>query len=473
MISAGFRMAARNAPRNPLIAIIGATGTGKSQLAVELASRFNGEIINSDAIQMYTGLPIITNKITVDEQKGIPHHLLGSIGLDQPTWTVGKFVRESSQLIEEIKGRGKVPIVVGGTHYYLQALLFPEFTVDDGERDPVNEFPILERPTETLLEELRKIDPTMAERWHPQDRRKIRRSLEIYLQTGKKASDLYDEQKLGSGAMDDVAAGMNHDVLVFWPHVARDVLKTRLDARVLKMVEEGLIKEIDSLDEFRENRLARAEEVDQTRGIWVAIGYKEFENYRNALKAGANAKELEKLEKEAVERVQAGTRQYARRQLRWIQYKLLSALTRSHATEKLFVLDGSDLSQWDDQVSRRASDLTRAFLSGDDLPDPRSLSSLAAEVLKPPARGDLSHSKDLWEQRTCDICQITTVMTEVWQKHVLSKRHKKAVHAAAKRRLNEENGVKLTTSSDSTVSVAETLPWDGTGKEVGDGDEIR
>lgn len=79
----------------PLIAVIGATGTGKSQLAVELAARFNGEIINGDAMQLYDGLPIITNKIPVEERKGVPHHLLGCIGLDEPTWTVGEFVRQA------------------------------------------------------------------------------------------------------------------------------------------------------------------------------------------------------------------------------------------------------------------------------------------------------------------------------------------------------------------------------------------
>lgn len=89
---------------------------------MEIAKRHGGEIVNADAMQLYEGLPVVTNKITTSEQQGIPHHLLGCIGLKEETWTVGKFVKEALTVIEEIRSRGRLPIVVGGTHYYTQAV---------------------------------------------------------------------------------------------------------------------------------------------------------------------------------------------------------------------------------------------------------------------------------------------------------------------------------------------------------------
>ncbi|GKT84538.1 tRNA isopentenyltransferase [Colletotrichum tofieldiae] len=201
-------MTARNAPpSDPLVVILGSTGTGKSetQLAIELATRFNGEIINADAMQMYKGLPIITNKITPAERRGVPHHLLDHIGLDQPTWVVEDFKREANKVIREIRNRGNLPIVVGGTHYYTNALLFEDTLVGaDDEKprdsdvkldDDTSSFPILNEPTDVILAKLREVDPVMADRWHPNDRRKISRSLQIYLQHGRPASAIYAEQR--------------------------------------------------------------------------------------------------------------------------------------------------------------------------------------------------------------------------------------------------------------------------------------
>lgn len=93
---------------------------------MDLASRFNGEIINGDAMQMYRGLPIITNQIPVEERNGVPHHLISCVELDEQPWFVGRFRSESLRLIDDIHARGKTPVLVGGTHYYTQAVLFKD-----------------------------------------------------------------------------------------------------------------------------------------------------------------------------------------------------------------------------------------------------------------------------------------------------------------------------------------------------------
>jgi tRNA dimethylallyltransferase len=150
---------------------------------VNIARRFNGEIINGDAMQLYEGLPVITNKMPEDERDGIPHHLLGCISLNEETWTVGNFVSNALAKISEIRARGRLPILVGGTHYYTQSLLFHDALANKSQdEEPVQNaerLAVLEEPTEVLLAKLREVDPVMADRWHPNDRRKIQRSLEL------------------------------------------------------------------------------------------------------------------------------------------------------------------------------------------------------------------------------------------------------------------------------------------------------
>ncbi|EMC97810.1 hypothetical protein BAUCODRAFT_146427 [Baudoinia panamericana UAMH 10762] len=439
-----------NPPREPLIAIVGATGTGKSQLAVELAKRHNGEIINGDAMQLYAGLPIITNKITLEEQQGIPHHLLGCIGLHEPTWVVGTFVKQALGVIEEIRARGKLPILVGGTHYYTQSLLFHDRLADgdrtiarhvsDSEDSGHDRLPLLEQPTEVLLDQLRRVDPAMAERWHPRDRRKIQRSLEIFLKTGKKASETYAEQRTRRSntadqhdSPDGDAEGLDvgrtrFQILIFWLHAEPNVLRERLDRRVDKMFDAGLLEEVHTLDTYSEAELAVGRTVDETRGIWVSIGYKEFKDYAHALDLGlATAKELEQLRLEALEKTRVATRQYAKRQLRWIRIKLLLSLLNANALDSIYVVDGSNVKNFSETVVEPARELTQLFLHGCDMPSAEQVLPAAAELLKPKRAFDISAAPEEWKKRHCDACNVTCVVPQQWEQHVNSKAHKKTL----------------------------------------------
>ncbi|KAI4714271.1 hypothetical protein J4E89_001721 [Alternaria sp. Ai002NY15] len=440
------------APRKPLITIVGATGTGKSDLAVEIARRYNGEIINGDAMQLYRGLPIITNKITQDETKGVPHHLLGCISLEEETWTVGKFVGEALRTIDEIRGRGKLPVLVGGTHYYTQSLLFQDALSDEPElnlNENTQPLPILEEPTEVLHAKLREVDPIMADRWHPNERRKIQRSLEIYLRTGKPASQLYKEQKLQreastaqvDGTTSNSQSGLRFETLVLWVHANKDVLHRRLDGRVDKMIARGLLSEVEELSSFRERHEAdTGASIDQTRGIWVSIGYKEFLEYQSALSVGSReAPELEKLKTLAIEKTQAATRQYANRQIKWIRIKLLNALINAGQKDTTFLVDGSDISQWEYNVAKPAITITEQFLSGQPLPSPSSLSPAAAEMLTPKREYDLGQRPDLWQKKVCETCGTTSITENDWTLHIKSRAHRKAVATRKK----QENAHKM------------------------------
>ncbi|CAK4032098.1 tRNA dimethylallyltransferase, mitochondrial [Lecanosticta acicola] len=438
---------ARSRPSRPLICVIGATGTGKSQLAVEIAKRYNGEIINGDAMQLYAGLPVITNKITPEERQGIPHHLLGCIGLHEQTWVVGAFVRNALKVIEEIRSRGKLPILVGGTHYYTQSLLFKDRLAEKEEAEEefvenmADKWPILNESTAMLLEELKRVDPVMAERWHPKDRRKIQRSLEIYLQTGRKASDIYADQRARKSANGDAedfripdGLSMRFSTLLFWIHAETNALRDRLDQRVEKMLQHGLLEEVDMLTDYARSQAEEGEAVDETRGIWVSIGYKEFKSYALARQQDCtDVKRLSKLKAEGVEKTQIATRQYSKRQVKWIRIKLVNALADAGATDRLYLLDGSDVSNFADVVVRPALELTEQFLQGQNMPSPSSLSPVAAELLVP-KREDFAATPQMWTKQHCSACEVTCVTPEQWKMHTGSKKHKKLV---AKEKKNE------------------------------------
>lgn len=458
-------------PRRPLIAVIGATGTGKSQvsksshlirkvltalkLAVSLAERFNGEIINGDCIQMYDGLPIATNKMPIEERKSIPHHLLGGISLRERPWQVTTFRQNAVNVIEEIHSRGKLPILVGGTHYYIQALLFRDAILGGNTQDLVDErsleqtWPILKASKEEMLEELRKVDPVMAGRWHPNDQRKIKRSLEIYLTTGNKASEIYEHQQKrkngsnlnqrGSTFMKDAAGeeGQNptsgtispllFEALVFWTHVDHNVLNSRLDERVDAMIGSGLISEVQSMYSSLREMESRGQEVDQTSGIWAAIGYKQFFPYLKASQAtdtGADritdTDKLEKLRQEGIERTKIETRQFARSQIKWIRNSLMRLLEENHLDKTLYLLNATDSHVQICHIKAVAYGLTRMFLRGDTLPLPKSISSIAEQMLA-------VKEKDDFYARYCNFCDKTLMTGAQWTGHVKSKKHLSAI----------------------------------------------
>ncbi|KAM0253094.1 hypothetical protein ACHAQJ_007416 [Trichoderma viride] len=401
-------MATHTAPAEPLLVVLGSTGTGKSELAVELATRFKGEIINSDAMQLYDGLPIITNKISLEERRGIPHHLLGHIPLDHAPWDVENYKSEAAKIIREIRSRGNLPILVGGTQYYVDPLLFKDVILDDLQTDPSLSFPILEEPTDVLLAELKKVDPIMAERWHPNDRRKIQRSLEIYLHTGTPASELYAEQeKRKAAAARESESSQPWEKLLFWVYSERETLTARLDSRVDKMLDAGFLNEVQELFDMKQNKAAQGQILNMTKGIWQSIGYKQFEPYMSAKEEGKDVADLEKLKSNALEEMKAATRRYASYQTRWIRLKQIPRLKEQgpEAFGSLYLVDSTDVSRFKANVIEPAVDIAAKFLSGESRPIPTELSDLAGEVL----------------------ARVVCVTEQAWHRHIKGAGHKRAM----------------------------------------------
>ncbi|KAI0904582.1 IPP transferase-domain-containing protein [Ustulina deusta] len=426
-------MASLRHPRERLVTIIGTTGTGKSDLAVDLAVRFNGEIINADAMQMYRGLPVITNQISVCEQRGIPHHLLSRIDPLEPTWTNGLFVREARKLIKEIRSRGKLPIVVGGTHYYVHALLFDGSLIESNETEPEeirfrsqeetqSQFPILDEPTHVILERLREVDPLMAERWHPDDRRKIKRSLEIYLTTGKRTSDIYAEQQEAKLVTSDARSPW--ETLVFWTYSETDTLRERLSGRVVKMVQRGLMDEVRTLHRRLRECTERGEVVDRTRGIWQSIGFKQMEPFLNGELDMEAPDVLEKKKETGLEEINIATRQYARYQLRWIRQKTLKSFKEHNAMGLLYLLDSTDAKDFSASVLQPAADICRQYLADEKRPHPAEISATAREVLTT-FENENSSAQTTFKVKKCEVCNMSLVTEDEWFKHINGRKHRR------------------------------------------------
>ena len=395
---------------------------------------------------MYEGLPIATNKITIEDRRSVPHHLLGCIKLNEEPWTVAKFLTQATQIVDQIRSRGKLPIVAGGTHYYIQSLLFNDALVDEGPEyvsveEQEKRWPVLGGSSMEMLAELKTVDPVMAQRWHPSEARKIRRSLEIYLNTGRKASEIYEKQRarrtdtansgnaeyenaqVTEGGQTDeirnhVISTLRYDSLILWMHASSKTLRSRLDNRVEAMLRDGLLSEVASLRKLQLQMQDVRPIGDLTRGIWIAIGYKEFLPYLLGLEAGnVSAKELERLKLDGVEQTQIRTGQYAKSQTKWIKAKLITALQREDLTRNLFILDTTDLTKWESEVIPVADQVVIAFLTGSALPDSKACSDAADNMLRPVKEQKLC-------ARRCEVCNKTMMTEDAWETHLKSRKHK-------------------------------------------------
>ncbi|MGO4453983.1 tRNA (adenosine(37)-N6)-dimethylallyltransferase MiaA [Arthrobacter sp. RAF14] len=270
----------------PLLAVVGATGTGKSELGLRLAERLGGEIINADAMQFYRGMDIGTAKLSVAEREGVPHHLLDVLDVVEEA-SVSDFQTQARALIEEIRGRGAVPILVGGSGLYVRAALdVLEFPGTDPELRAALEAEAATRGLAPLRERLRAVDPVSAERL--QDERRVIRALEVHQLTGRPFSSFMPTREYAQPALQ---LGLEAD---------REVLKERLALRVHRMVDQGLEDEVRALD---------AHDLRQGRTAGRAIGYAQFLAAQDGILSVA----------EAIEDTIVATRKFARRQLTWFR----------------------------------------------------------------------------------------------------------------------------------------------------------
>lgn len=276
----------------PLVVIAGPTGSGKTALSVELARRFDGEVVSGDSMQIYKQMEIATAKPTLEEMRGVPHHLVGFLDCSEP-YSVADYVKQASAVIEDIYGRGKLPFVVGGTGLYITSLVnhisFDEIVSDSSLRSQ-----LLDRLNreggQSLLDELRQFDPETAAALHPNNGNRIVRAIEVYRLTGITMSEHQRRSREKPSPYRLCMIGLTAK--------NRQVLYDRINRRVDEMMQKGLLEEA-----------RRILETPGLRTAYQAIGYKELAGYFNGTRTLETA--LEKIKQES--------RRYAKRQLTWFR----------------------------------------------------------------------------------------------------------------------------------------------------------
>ena len=281
--------------QTPVVAIVGPTASGKSTLGIEVALKLNGEIINCDSVQVYQEIQVATAKVPLAERKGVPHHLIDFIP-PSINYTAVEWAREAAQKIEEIESRGRIPLLVGGTGFYLRALRHPFFVspqTDESLRRRLNE--IRERRgAEHLHRVLRRIDRRAAAQLFPRDWPRVQRGIEVYLQTGRSIVDQKDERPEAH------ESARRLRILALNP--PRAELYLRINERTETHFQVGLVEEVKEL---------------LSRGVPAASNALGAHGYRRVVEYLKGSRDLPS----AIEQTKLDVRHYAKRQLTWFRHE--------------------------------------------------------------------------------------------------------------------------------------------------------
>lgn len=272
---------------NKVLVLGGLTATGKSNLAIDWAKEFNGEIISVDSVAVYKQLTIASAKQTQDEQQGIPHYGIDIADVSQPI-SVKEFQQYAKTEIAAITKRKKLPILVGGSGLYLKSILYDYEFLEEPEAN--------ENWTETLSNEylhelLEEIDPNQAKKIHPNNRKRVIRALSIF----------YNQQTNKSNLIEKQSQELQYDALIFCADLNRNTLKVRIDLRVDQMINQGLENEIREA-----SRLA-----DWELSSMSAIGVKEWKGYFD----GTHSLES------TIDMIKTKTKQFSKRQRTWFKHQ--------------------------------------------------------------------------------------------------------------------------------------------------------
>ena len=278
-----------------IVCVAGPTACGKTTLGVLLAQRFHGEVVSADSMQIYRGMTVGTAAPTEAEMQGVPHHMI-AVAEPSEQWSAAEYVAKATPIVDDILSRGKLPILVGGTGLWMDALIrghgFAKGHAGGAVRREL-EARFEQEGIEPLLAELRQVDPESAARLHPADTKRILRALEVYRETGETISAHNAATRQLPPRYDAVWIGLQF--------ADRADMKALIDRRVDKMAEEGLLEEVQALLAMGLPRNATAMQ---------AIGYKEFFPY---------FQQTATLEV-CTEKLKQASRNYAKRQLTWFRH---------------------------------------------------------------------------------------------------------------------------------------------------------
>ncbi|NWU82872.1 MOD5 dimethylallyltransferase, partial [Onychorhynchus coronatus] len=458
-------------PPRPLVVILGATGTGKSALALQLGLRLGGEIVSADSMQVYKGLDIITNKVSPQEQLLCRHHMISFVDPLVSNYTVVDFRDKAMALIsfhiaaclakqiwashthgqtchrdQYIFARDKIPIVVGGTNYYIESLLW-KVLINTKEKTSTASGPVSDRKVELeqldsaeLHRRLSQVDPEMAAKLHPHDKRKVARSLQVFEETGIPHSEILHQQQEEEGGGPLGGPLKYPHSCILWLHADQAALDARLEKRVDDMLAAGLLEELRDFHR-RYNRQKVAENrQDYQHGIFQSIGFKEFHEY--LVSEGKCSPETSALLlQKGIQALKQVTKRYARRQNKWVRNRFLKRPGPN--VPPVYGLEVSDLQRWEEDVLKPALEIVESFIQG-------------RKPLAEPLKMEQDVTENKRSHRVCELCDRLIIGDREWAAHTRSKSH---LHHLKKRRKLEAAGCAAGTARDS--GDTETSDEDG------------
>ena len=297
--------------RIKVVAVVGPTASGKTGLAVDLALKYNGEVVSGDSMQIYKKMSVGTAKPTIDEMKSVPHHLIDTVEPSE-SYSVARYCEDAKNAVDGIVSRGRLPIICGGTGLYIDSFIN---NIPFAEQDDVH--PLREQlqaeydkdSGEALYEELKSADPQAAEKIHKNNAVKLIRAIEV-IRSGSTLSEQIERTRAADSPYDAVYIGLGF--------ADRSILYSRIERRVDEMIQNGLVIEAKSLYETKSELSPTA---------LGAIGYKELFTYFDG-KCDFDT---------AVSEIKKATRRYAKRQLTWFRRnKSINWIEASQPHEKIF-----------------------------------------------------------------------------------------------------------------------------------------
>ncbi|XP_022431068.1 tRNA dimethylallyltransferase isoform X2 [Delphinapterus leucas] len=361
----------------PLVVILGATGTGKSTLALQLGQRLGGEIVSADSMQVYEGLDIITNKVSAQEQRMCQHHMISFVDPLVTNYTVVDFRNKATALIS----LGKTATRLGGCKAAQAKKVFFLVTISPKQR-----------------------------------------SLQVFEETGISHSEFLHRQHAEEGGGPLGGPLKFPNLCILWLHAEQTVLDERLDKRVDNMIAAGLLDELrDFHRRYNEKKIVENSQ-DYQHGIFQSIGFKEFHEYL-ITEGKCTPETRNQLLKKGIEALKQVTKRYARKQNRWIKNRFLSRPGPS--VPPVYGLEVSDVSKWEESVLEPALEIVRSFIQGH---------KPAATPVKMPS----SETENKRSYHMCDLCDRIIIGDREWAAHMKSKSH---LHQLKKRRRLDSDAI--------------------------------
>lgn len=448
--------------KTPIVVILGSTAVGKTKLSIELARKFNGEIISADSMQIYKGLDISTAKATAAERSQAPHHMLDVCDVRSKMFSVVDYRNAAMPIIDKLISNNQMPIIVGGTNYYIESLLWkvlvssqvlPQFEVGLPQEESIDnrissdEILRILSPGDcgstdpSLFHKLlSKVDPLSGQRIHPNDSRKVLRALQVYVTAGETMTDVLEKQQKESGGS-YLGGPLRYDnVVMLFLKTEQQKLDQRIDRRIDSMVSQGLLYEVRECYKIMRNDLVASgqspDELDCTLGMTQAIGFKEFfpylqkyedESLDRALTEHATKKSGPKPEgydllMECLEELRLRTKRYSKKQLKWTKNRLIQ--NKGRAVPPIFELDATNAeTQWNEDVYLKADDVIQSYIDG------REPQLSPVEHSEHPAAG-----LDQTVAFFCDSCQRRFVGEFQWNEHLQGQRHRSVLQKQKKQK---------------------------------------